>query len=323
MNIPDWVGADLLAAARLASLSDGSIVLAGEAVCRGPLGDRRAVLPQLAEGLYSRWFADWMPPRERGERDGRSVAMRMRAVHAGTRRFEAGWTARRAFPGGRVDAVRGGEAHYAESGDYVNLTHPGVPVQPGDAMALVTRRDGGEGSEGWWQTWAASGPAPEREMLRIYWNCGEGAAAELVAGITSVLEEGRARYTLKCPSEPELFGRRDAVVLYLTPEVWAAAKRGLRAVHVEISKRLGESTPPLTLRLGRGVALAEDPENGHSFGTTMAWAVADGLLRVLVEGRAEEEEIVQLMGERLVARGIAPEQPYRKVGSLRTAVEPW
>jgi hypothetical protein len=313
---------DLLTALRMTSVSRHQILVDGVPVA-GP-GALEEQLPHLAAALYSRWFAQWWPPQisEHSDADEPGIVARLRAAHAATERLTDGWIARAVMPGGAVVGARDGEEWYFESADHVNLTRPAAPVRAGDSIAVTMRRDSSD-QNGWWLTWSAAGPAPANGMLRMYWNVSPADVAPLVRGITTVLEDAQLPYTMKCPSAPTLFGRCDGFVVYLTSDGWSTVKSGLREVHEKLAARLAEPTPPLTLRLGRGVALAQDPGNGRSFGETMSWAVAEGVLAVLADGSSAGEDSLAVMVPRLAAAGIDIDRPYLCGGGAPESLMSW
>ncbi len=211
----------------------------------------------MAAALYSRWFAGWWPSLTSPNADVPEIVACVRAAHAESECFTPGWVARAAVPGGGIVAVRDGEEMSLQSGDYVNLTCLAAPVRAGDASAITTRRDTAEPQDGWWLTWAAAGPAPASHIYASLerWSGSCGFDRE---GDHTVLADEGLPYTLKCPAEPALFGRGLPGPL--------SCKRPME----EHEKVCGERTKvlppifatlhsPLTMRLGRGVALAEDP----------------------------------------------------------------
>jgi len=299
--IPAAVREDLLAAVRLA---------------------REAPASPLPDLLYTRWFARFAPAAPDGEGTPSLVA-RLRAAHAATARFEEGWSARAVGRAGAVLAERAGERRSLAPPDYVNLTRPAAPVRAGDRIAVTARRDRADPRDGWWMTRGAAGPAPDDGVVRVYWNCPVEAVASLVACATEALEGRGARYGLKCPLSRELFGRVDCVVLYLGVVEWRAARGDLREVHAALGARLREPVPPLTLRLGRGAAAAEDPGDGESFGQSRVRAVADGLTAAATRGLADDLEVLGVVLDRLRAHGISPERPHLRAGSPPDLIGPW
>jgi hypothetical protein len=251
------------------------------------------------------------------------IVPRVRAAHAANARFDTGWVVQSFGAFGDIVVTRGAEELYVQRTDYVNLTRLAAPVRAGDTVAVTTRRDSDAPQEGWWYTWGSAAPPPGPPMLRVYWNCGPEPVAEVVRAITAVLEEKGLPYMLKCPSDAALFGRCDSLVLYVTQDVWKSAMDGLRAAHRQVEKSLGPDVPRLAMRLGPGVAIAEDPADGRSFGESRSSAVADGVMHVLLSGVVDTEEVIETMAARLIAHDICPAHPYLRSGSSPEAVNRW
>jgi hypothetical protein len=182
---------------------------------------------------------------------------------------------------------------------------------------------GGGGGGGWWTTSAAGRGDPAAGLVRVYWNCPAGAAGAVVAGIAGALGGVGASYALKCPAAPAGFARADAVVLYLGADLWPAARGPLREAHRALAGRLRDPVPPLTLRLGRGAAAAEDPGDGSSFGESRSRAVADGLAAAAAAGLREERDVLEAVVAALRAHGISVARPHQRAGSPPGLVTPW
>ena len=317
-HLSNDVRTDLLRAARSVRVDRGQVWLDG--LCLGWLGP--AIRGVLADALYRRWFTQavgWLraPPRP----DPGLVA-RLRAAHAASARFEPGWTA--TFDRfGRLLATRAGETRVPQPFGYANLSRPGAPIRGGDRLALSARRDVVDGPGGWWLATGSAGAPRGTPLVRVYWNGGADIAAELVRRLTEALEDEGHAYTLKCPPSASLFDRVDPVVLYVDHGTWSRAKSALRAVHASIEPSLRPGTPPLTRRLGRGVAVAEDPGGSRSFGQSRAAALAAGLTALLPLGPADDDAVVDALATALAARGISPTRPHVGVGSVHAGDEVW
>ena len=287
-----------------------------------PQAGRLEALEQL---LYIAWFSQagrFPTDGDVGENGWPTLVARLRAAHAATPRLEHGWQAVAARPGGALMAVRAGEYVELTAGDFVNVTHPGTPLRAGAALAISRRRDV-LNSDGWWVTSASTGSAPERDLVRVYWNCPVTAAPSLVGALTELLEESGEPYTLKCPAAAQLFDRVDACVLYVGIESWMMMRRALRDVHDRLAHRLRPAVPPLTLAMGPGAALAEDPANGQSFGQNRVHAVADGLLTAASRGIVDDAGVLEVVADRLLANGVDPVRPYQGVGSPPDRLVSW
>jgi hypothetical protein len=183
-------------------------------------------------------------------------------------------------------------------------------------IAVTRRRDVADTWTGWWLTTGTAGAAPDEAMIRIYWNCGPDAVGELVRGLTALLEGLEVPYTFKCPIHPFLFRRTDSVVLYLGRVAWEEVKPWIRDVHSRLGERLRPAVPPLTLRLGAGIAVAEDPGNAESFGQSRAAAVAAGLVRLLPGPLPDDDAVLSTIGGALEAHGISVSRPYLNAGAV-------
>ena len=326
-SCPESVRADLLSAARMTVVANGRLFVDRVAI-DAPLlsgSEHAALLSSLAAALYSRWFAGWWPPTSADgtAEEAPGVIDAVRAAHSATERFETNWIARAVDAHGGVVATRAGEELHLYPPDYVNTTRLAAPVRVGDALAVTKRRDTHEPQDGWWLTWGRAGAAPETSMLRVYWNSSVDGVTAIVKAITAVLEDLNLPYTMKCPSEPALFGRRDALVLYLAPDAWSAAKEGLRRACEQTASCVRPETPPLTLRLAPGVALAEDPGDGTSFGQSRASAVAEGVLEVITTGTISTEDMIAILARRLEANRISPARPFLKLDGPSDRVSGW
>ena len=321
------VQTDLLEAVRMVQVVNGYIHVAGVPVCPmpHPASDGSEALVPLETSLYCRWYARWSPPASGSVRDVETPETLgiVRAAHHASERFTTGWTVGWVGAFGDIQVVRDGEELFLQPPDYVNITRLAAPVAVGDSVAVTTRRDSFAPKEGWWYTWSSKGPPPSSPMVRIYFNCAVESIGDFLRAITPVLEEGDTVYMMKCPSEAGLFGRCDSVVLYLSPEIWRSVKHKLRTVYERIAHNLRPEVPRLTKRLGTGVAIAEDPANGGSFGQSRAHAVADGVLKVLRSGLADEDEAIATITARLIAHDISPEHPFLRAGSAEDVVSSW
>lgn len=286
----------------------------------------------LAGDLYSRWFcsieelhaAAAPAPAQSPADPPPGLVPRLRAAHAITGRFETGWIVGAVAPGGMVTTGRGAEQLFLLPPDYVNLTRPAVPVRVGDPISVTLRRDAVDPDNAWWVTYGQAGdPTTGGEMARVYWNCPPESIEDLIAGLTAALEHSGLPYSLKCPVQSELFLRRDPVVVYLSLDGWRKVKPSLRELHSGLADRLREPVPPLTLRLGRGVAAAEDPGGQQSFGQSRTLAIAEGILSADRKTVADPDRLVGRILEYLKAHDISPTRPYLKASSPARQVTSW
>jgi hypothetical protein len=118
-------------------------------------------------------------------------------------------------------------------------------------------------------------------VVRVYWHLCSGAAVAWVGGLSTGLNARGVPYRLKVASSHRGFDAADSGVLYLeagsvelawpvVEEVYAAVRPQMRAAH-----------PLLTLRLAPGLAVAEGPADGASFGRDRVLRIASALRRMV------------------------------------------
>jgi hypothetical protein len=280
----------------------------------------------LAAELYGAWYAGYEPPSLASDGAGTStpaLVHQLRAAHASSDRRTGGWIVRAVGARGAARVERGGEVLHLFPPDYVNLARPGLPVRVSDVVAATTRRDQLEVGTGWWYTYGRGDVTSGAPMVRIYWNCPADVAPDLVAAITTVVDDCAIPYSMKCPSTAEGYARVDPFVVYLLREDWGAIRAALRDVHSTIATRLRMPHPRLALPLGRGVALAEDPSDGQSFGQSRAVALADGALAAMAAGVRDDDAVLAVLTRHLSMHGVLPARPHLRRGTPPELVPPW
>ncbi|HVX64977.1 MAG TPA: T3SS effector HopA1 family protein [Bryobacteraceae bacterium] len=189
------------------------------------------------------------------------------------------------------------------------------------ALSLANAGGGGwrkeslTGQPGAYLAYGAPEP-PGTQWLRFYWNVTPRGAILLTARATSVLNRLLVPFRLKVQFDTSL-RRRDAAVLYLPRGLWEHA----RAVMEPLSRELEASgdvcpdTPLFTRPLRPGIALAEDPQAGLSFGMHRSGLAARALVRGYDLGHAGEEALWLDLAAEFRAEGLSLERPYLNAGS--------
>ncbi|WP_455353734.1 T3SS effector HopA1 family protein [Streptomyces sp. SYSU K217416] len=203
---------------------------------------------------------------------------------------------------GALGATAGATADWVP-GDRITLRMPAARPALSPGFFLVDGSTPGSGSGG---------------TVRLYVHLTDSRSAVAVWGrVLSHLEERKLPYRAKVLSSRLLYPRRDALVVYLGQEAWAAVP-GL-AETVVGSPGVGEETSVFTHRLGPGVALAWEPEDrrqpmqGLSFGQHRASAVAKAVLDSGKSGNSVECELLAQFAE----ANIDPADPARNSTSPR------
>jgi hypothetical protein len=129
---------------------------------------------------------------------------------------------------------------------------------------------------------------------------GPGEVGGVVAAITGAMLGRPLPWMLACPTDARRLRRVGAFVLHLPdPE----------AVSGDLLTRLGPmlhpATPPLCLPLAPGIALADNPDNGMTFGEHRCHLISLGLL-----GPRGRQAPLEAIASRFVEHGIDPAVPH-------------
>ena len=273
--------------------------------------DRNAQADVLADWLYLHWYSfpatAWdsapIPP-------GRTnLIPALRASLAATGRWETGWVALQIMPNNACVAGRGKLTRIVASGDYANVARPGVPVAPGDGLAVLDRFDWVDEPTGFWgaRSLEAEPPHPHK---RVYWSVGWDSVGTVLRRLVPVLDAAERPWSLKCPSQAAEFARVDSLVVYVAQADWPVFEPPIRALAPRLAAYLRDGVPPLTLPLARGVALADSPAQTQSFGQSRCVALADGVRKLIARTDIETSEAIALLKQCLHAHAIDPAKPW-------------
>jgi HopA1 effector protein family len=164
---------------------------------------------------------------------------------------------------------------------------------------LVLDRYDHVGDDGWWRTWNGRWARRHRSALdRVLFSPDPDRLADFVHALTGALETIAEPWLLACPTDPAQVGRAGAAVLFLpTGSVSSPQLAGL------VGHCLRDAAPPLCLELAPGVAWAQDPGNGMSFGEHRCHLIA----LALQLGRPDP---LAAIAHVFASHGIDPARPY-------------
>lgn len=212
--------------------------------------------------------------------------------------------------GDRVTIERGALKLQARADECTSMTSP---LRPGAAVQLRLGRSSLRTSPGFCMV---SGEQPIKgadPQFRFYWNLTADKAAAFVKEATGYLNTSGHAFYLKVLTDPLGYDRCDAGVLYVerrhAAEIWDDVVRIYRAVGP-----LGAGTPAFTRPLAPGLAAADDPGKGESFGTFCCGLLAEASMQIAeLQVTATEPRLAIANGVFRLA-GIDPERPYLRPG---------
>jgi hypothetical protein len=264
----------------------------------------------IADRLYGSWYTQGAPvaavpsPASRWLADGATTGPAM--WPAGEARHP-GWTVRSVTPDG-IEVVRRGLRLHVGPGDVA----PAERARPGAVVALVTPRSMERWATGFTVLAGTSVPHPGEIGARIYVNVRPVGATTIIRRLETGLDVAGVPYVLKVVADRTGFGRADTAVAYVRAADLATATDAVIAVTNPSHAGIGDAIPTMTLRLGPGVACAEHPDDGASFGRHRCGLIAESVTACWERGAYATETLLDAVAGAFERAGTSLEEPYRR-----------
>jgi hypothetical protein len=269
---------------------------------------------QLARALYDQCYVAEPPwrrrPRESGEATGDLGELLSAADHRADG-WSDGWTVEGEVAIGHA-VRRGSSRAIAVTGRYV-VDAVGTAPKVGDTVSLFLPKGSRNDQPGFYVAYSTVAPLPVGEpIVRLYWRVRPSAASGLLSSLTQGLDHLGIPFAGKwVTGDP---ARTDPVVVYLRrADVWTS-RPVLRATKRRVADQLVDPPPLFTRRVCVGLAWAEDPDTGLSFGESRCRAVAAGLWEAWGSGADSPTGRTELVRAALAAADISPLRPHRSLG---------
>ena len=289
------------------SAADDLARLADLAAVRADAVEAAAYDGTLADWLYWNWYAALpsVRPPEPAPPPFDRLGGALNALVDRVAPWEGDWIVLLLGADGLILAGRGSIQRMASPGRFASVDRPGLPPVPGERVwlaPLISFVDPATGQ------WAAQSPQmPEAPMRRFYFSVGPAHVGPLAAALAALLHRRSLRFSMKCPGAAAGFDRTDALVLYLAREDADAAEETIVATALATGVPMREGRPALTRALAPGIATADDPGDGRSFGQARC-----ALLAAAIASAPGERRLAEVLTVALVDAGIDPAEPWRQ-----------
>ncbi len=227
--------------------------------------------------------------------------------------WDTGWKLRCVGSGGTVFAEKSGRIGAWSPGQFISESVP-LRASEGDLIRVFRPRRSDHVQSGFIYFFGTetSADGDALRTVRFYLNTQARAAPRAVPEICRGLDRYRVPYTLKSARYNRAYDRRDSTVIYVGARYVQIVAWILSELYSRIGGGLNAEVPPLTRRLAPGIALAEDPGTGESFGVHRARAIAAGLIEAHRLGSGQLADRLQSVRASFEDHDIAWNQPYRR-----------
>jgi HopA1 effector protein family len=220
---------------------------------------------------------------------------------------EPGWTVVRSEEDGRIVVRRGGLSLWARPEEVDGAGSTVSVALPAELRRL---------SPGFYMALGDAGLDLAEPLVRHYWNLESAGGAALIAAGTEVLNEAGVPFRLKVAVEPAAYDRCDAGVLYTPRRALATVAGALPTIRAAVAAHLRPGTPALTKPLAEGLAVADDPPGGDSFGLHRCGLLAGGAVAAFEAGIGAGPERLAAVVAHFEESGVSFERPYLNADSV-------
>lgn len=235
------------------------------------------------------------------------------AANTSTPYWDEGWQVAEVAYSGEIIATKGTMARLVRPGEFLHLEGTGSRIQPGTPIRLFFASDSATAQSGFYFVFGetASPRFDSRKVIRYYWNLSPDGASTLVHSITTKLNRFQIPFRFKCANTREAYARRlDSALVYVNARFHHITAELMADVYHEVAPYIQPDTPLFTHQMVPGLAFAEDPANGDSFGMSRCRLVAEGLWQAYLTQEESVEARLRYIKTQFAAHSLRWEQPY-------------
>jgi hypothetical protein len=266
----------------------------------------------LYQHCYSRAFDGALRDESGQPLHGLDLTPALSEANATRERWDAGWQVQQVLPSGQVLAHKAGRQRALWPGEFLSTDAPGLMPRPGTNLSVFFMRETTTMQPGFYFAFGET-PAGELDnfsLARFYWNLRPEGAAPLIRSLTRGLNRFQVPFRVKCLTNTAFYQRNDSAVLYVEKRFYPVTARVLAGVYEEVSQHLRPDTPLFTRRLADGLALAEEPYTGESFGMQRCRILAEGLLGAHALSLRDDAARLEEVERHFNAYGLTLDAPY-------------
>lgn len=246
------------------------------------------------------------------------LVQELAAANASRERWEAGWQVHHVLSSGGILACRFNLARTFWTGEFATHEGPSAAPQVGRKVSVFVPRGSATKLPGFYVAFGETlaDQQDEASLVRFYWNTNPAGATALMELLTRELNRFQVPFQFKCASYRHDYIRLDAAVLYVSKRFFRVVAELVSDIYQNVMGYLQPDTPLFTRRLAPGLALAEDPGNGESFGLNRCRILAEGVWNAYINGSQTEQARLEQVVNAFRAYGIPSERPYLNPGSI-------
>jgi len=235
------------------------------------------------------------------------------AANAGSGSSDSGWIVVREEENGRIVVARDGLSLWAWPAEI-----DGPRREPGAEVHIRMPKELLRLSPGFYFALGEAPFADGEPVVRVYWHLRSEGAAELMARLTGPLNADGLPFRAKVLNDARAYSRCDAGVLYVHQTDFPSVAEHVTRAYGALRPQLRAATPALTKPVAEGLAVAEEPGTGESFGMDRCRLLAVGAIQAWEAEATQPEEQLAFVEASFAEAGLSIDAPHLNAGSIDT-----
>lgn len=273
---------------------------------------------QIYQHCYCRRFDGSAVEAPVSSDGGEDLTGDLTQANVGQERWEPGWQVTQFLSSGELAVQRNGLNRLLWPGDYLTPDGPGGMPRKGSYVSVFCRKHSTSLQPGFYFVFGETlgDQQDESSPLRFYWHVAAAGITALVGGLTRELNRFPVPFRFKCLTRSALYARADAAVLFVARRMYPVVAGLVEDTYHRVAPQLRADAPLFAKPLAPGLALAEDPGNGESFGSHRCRLVAEALVNAETHGRRTPEARLEEVEKLFHEHGLSLESPHLSRGSI-------
>lgn len=275
----------------------------------------RSLLDQVGNHLYQAFHCrhnlnQQLVIRNENYFDNRNFVELLSNANTGIGTWEPGWEISKIEKNGKLVVKKNGLKIWILPYQFVPLDNNRIEV--GKKGYLLMVKEFRELLSGFYMANGNMTMEENISIVRIYWNVRSDGAIPLMNNLTTLLNQEKIPFQFKILNNANYFIRADAGVLYMDKKILEKSIYSLSKIFNSIKLFLKADTPLFAKRLSSGISLAEDPENGESFGQNRSKILSEAFYEIYKKNISTKEEKIREVQKYFQAKNIDINRPYLK-----------
>ena len=272
---------------------------------------------QLYASCYSREFRVPLDLSFGGADPTDSIEMELSAANTTRERWDYGWRVTQILADGSLYAMKHDQSRRLRPGEYM-FQDPAAPAQPGAWIRAFLSKEDVLSQPGFYIVQPEIAPSftDFQSLVRLYWNISPDCAPELLHLVTGRFNALRVPFQFKTLRYRSQYSRADSAVLFVGWRYTGIALRLASEIHADLRRHMKPYTPLFAKQLLPGLALAEDPGNGQSFGMSRCSLLAQSVVNAWQQGQQSQESRMSILRGLFDKTGLNLDHPHLSLSSV-------